>query len=112
MPTLDLPWPPSGLSPNVQMHWAARKEIKKKYKNDCFWLAKNRMPPINDGNIPIKLIFHPPTKRKFDLDNSIARMKSGLDGVAMAWGVNDFQFRPITATVGEIIKRGKVTIEY
>ena len=35
------------------------------------------------------LTFVPPNKRGFDLDNLLARMKSGLDGLADVLGVDD-----------------------
>lgn len=109
---LELPWPPSILSPNRIAHWRVKAKAKAKYKSDCYYLCKAHGHKIEDTgqNIPIKIIFHPPTKRSFDLDNRIAAMKSGIDGVAEALGVNDKRFKPMAADIGEVIKGGKVVL--
>lgn len=41
----------------------------------------------------LKITFYPPTKRKFDLDNCLARMKSGLDGLADVLCVDDSKWK-------------------
>jgi crossover junction endodeoxyribonuclease RusA len=40
----------------------------------------------------LRLTFYPPSRRQYDLDNCVAAMKSGLDGVADALQVNDHRF--------------------
>jgi crossover junction endodeoxyribonuclease RusA len=57
----------------------------------------------------LNIIFHPPDRRHRDLDNMLASIKSGLDGVADAWGVNDREFK-ISLSVGNVIKLGVVKI--
>lgn len=93
---ITLPFPPRTLSPNVSGHWASKATAKKKYKKDCFYLAKREHAKFSDGNIPLIIRFYPPDKRRYDLDNLLARIKHGLDGVAMAFGINDVRFQPIT----------------
>ena len=105
-----LPWPPSSLSPNKRLHWAQKVKIKNSYKMACYALAKQHIPIIPQGNIHLDIVFCPPTRRGFDLDNALASLKAGLDGVAEAWGVNDKMFRPITIDMGEVIKDGCVKI--
>jgi crossover junction endodeoxyribonuclease RusA len=87
-------------------------KAKKKHRADCFWSAKAagmpELPP--EGNIPLKVIFHPPLNRAWDLDNLVATMKAGFDGLADAWGVNDSRFRFSSLTIGEKIKPGSVKI--
>lgn len=56
------------------------------------------------------IIFHPPSARGFDLDNALASIKSGLDGIAESWGVNDKMFRPITIDFGDKVDNGHVSI--
>ncbi len=108
---LTLPWPPSILNPNRIAHWAQKSKVKAKYKSDCYFLVKSQPPRIfKCGDIHLTLIFHPPTRRKFDMDNALAAMKSGLDGVALAWGINDCLFRPITIDSGEVVKGGSVEL--
>ena len=45
-----------------------------------------------EGPIHLDIEFVPPNKRAHDLDNCLAAIKAGLDGVADAWGVNDKRF--------------------
>ena len=37
----------------------------------------------------VSLVFVPPARRAYDLDNLLARMKSGLDGLVDVLGVDD-----------------------
>lgn len=107
---LTLPWPPSKLSPNQRLHFAVLAKEKAKYREACGWIAKTVKPDIGEGYIHLNIVFHPPQNRQYDMDNLLARMKSGLDGVCDAWGVNDKIFRPITINMGERVKDGKVVI--
>ena len=54
-----------------------------------------------DKSLPEKLhlhlVFHKPTKRHYDLDNLIARMKSGIDGVCDSLQINDKRFQSNSA---------------
>ena len=88
---LILPWPPVGLSPNSRLHWAKLAKLKKQYRAACAWTAKSQgaqaLPP--DARLHLALTFTPPTRRAFDLDNALARMKSGLDGLADVLSVDD-----------------------
>ena len=87
---LSLPWPPSALSPNGRMHWAKLAQAKRSYRSACYLtaVAQNARPVVAD-RLQVCLEFVPPTRRKYDLDNLLARMKSGLDGVADVLGVDD-----------------------
>jgi crossover junction endodeoxyribonuclease RusA len=106
---LELPWPPSSLSPNARKHWAAKMPVKNKYKLDCFYIATQNLHKYEMGKmLHISLVFHPPSNRRYDLDNLLSRMKSGLDGIAEAWKLNDAFFQPITIRFGETVKGGKV----
>lgn len=109
MTTLTLPWPPKELSPNHIAHWAKKAPIKKKYRETCGWLAKTLNIAIPEGPIEFTIIFHPPDKRNRDDDNIISSFKSGRDGLADGWGVNDRRFKP-TYTFGEPVKNGAVII--
>ncbi len=110
---VEIPWPPVELSPNYKnTYWTAKQSAKEKYRNDCFYVT--RATNITFGktiNIPLKITFHPKTKRFPDLDNCLSWAKYGLDSVAKAWGVNDKQFRPITLDFGDSVKNGKIIIE-
>jgi hypothetical protein len=56
------------------------------------------------------LFFYPPDKRHRDLDNMLASVKYGLDGIAEAWGINDRVFNRILIELGKPIKNGMVCI--
>lgn len=90
MQELTLPWPQSSLSPNARTHWAVLHKAKKAYREACAWTAKEQgATKIDAKALHLTLTFYPPSRRTFDLDNCLARMKSGLDGLADVLGVDD-----------------------
>jgi crossover junction endodeoxyribonuclease RusA len=90
---LTLPWPPRTLSPNAREHWAAVANAKKKYRLEAYLLAKqSKWDFPADGPIHLDIEFIPPNKRAHDLDNCLASIKAGLDGLADGWNVNDKRF--------------------
>lgn len=106
---ITLPWPPAKLSPNARGHWRTKENARTEYKKACFLIAG--IGPAVLGNIHLVVTFHPPTKAHRDLDNCLAAIKYGLDGVAERWGINDKLFRPITIDMGEPVKGGAVVIK-
>lgn len=108
---LTLPWPLPELSPNARAHHMAKARAAKAYKDACWILTKERCwAPDLDKYIHLKITFYPPSRRRMDLDNMLASIKHGLDGVAHAWGIDDSQFRPITVDVADKIG-GYITVE-
>jgi crossover junction endodeoxyribonuclease RusA len=97
---LILPYPPSELSPNKRLHWAAKTKIKNTEKQIGAALALAYKGKLY-GNIPLSLVFHAATKRSYDLDNALASCKAAIDGLAEGLGINDKQFRPIIIDRGE-----------
>ena len=110
---IDLPWPPKELSPNARVHWRTSAQKRAAYKESCFWLTKQASagwePRFCD--IPLTVTFVQPDMRKRDVDNMLASIKSALDGVATALGVNDRQFRPLTVDWKRGGKPGLVVVE-
>jgi crossover junction endodeoxyribonuclease RusA len=87
---LTLPWPPAGLSPNARHHWAKTAKLKKQYREACAWTAREQgAKPLQADKLHLSLTFHAPTRRAYDLDNALARMKAGLDGLADVLRVDD-----------------------
>lgn len=87
---VTLPWPPKELSPNARVHWASLAKAKKLYRGACAWQATAQgIKKANAGALHLTLTFHAPSRRAYDLDNAIARMKSGLDGLADVLRVDD-----------------------
>lgn len=98
-----LPWPGSALSPNGRTHWRVLAKAKARYRQQCAEHARTTggLPSVPAGAVvALEMVFHPPTRRGYDLDNLHARMKSGLDGLCDALGVNDRQFRPVLVDMG------------
>jgi len=93
-------------------HWKSTRKVKDDYRDACYWLAKNwakkNTPPKTQ--VRIDIIFHPPDKRPRDIDNMLSSIKHGIDGIALAWDVNDKIFRPMFLDIGEPVKNGAVKI--
>lgn len=88
--TIYLPWPPKELSPNTRLHWSKLARAKRLYRASCASEATGQgVCSTSAKKARISLVFTPPTKRAYDLDNLVARMKSGLDGLADAMGLDD-----------------------
>ena len=108
---ITLPWPPSALSPNQRLHWSKLARAKKAYRAECAWQAiAQGMKPIKAERLHVSLVFYPPNRRAFDLDNMLARMKSGLDGLADVLGVDDKHWSLSIARAEEIGGMVKVSI--
>jgi crossover junction endodeoxyribonuclease RusA len=112
---LVLPWPELDLSPNTASHWRVKAKAKALYRERCNYIAihspacqKARADLHNAKKARLTIEFYPPTARSYDLDNLLARMKSGLDGLADAWGYNDKIIKSIEVTAsglkGSLVK--------
>lgn len=108
---IDLPWPDKDLSPNTRIHFHKLAKAKKVYADQVGWAALGKNPHWTKEHMPIKLTFHPPARRHYDLDGLLSRCKAGLDQLAFMWKMNDKNFRPITIDFGEPVKDGKVVFE-
>lgn len=88
---ITLPWPPKGLSPNDRLHHQALAKLKKLYREECGWQCKVQGLKGLPGaeKVLVHVAFFPPRKGRRDLDNCLASIKSGLDGVADVLGVDD-----------------------
>lgn len=119
----DLPWPSAKLNPNRSMgkHWGSTTALRKQARADAAWMAKGAMMqrlleklPALDfgaGPVPLAITFIQPDRRARDRDNLLAALKSSLDGVADALGVNDSQFEPVTIRREYGAKPGSVRIQ-
>ena len=112
MTSVTLPWPDPRLSPNAREDRRAVAGIRKAQKDTAFWLAKQAgltFPHLNEG-LHVRVTFNPPDNRRRDLDNMLASVKSALDGIALATGVDDHKWG-LTLVRGEPVEGGAVTIE-
>ena len=91
MLSLTLPWPPKALSPNTRhSHWAQLANAKRRYRQACALTARSQgASRMESDDLALSMTFVPPNRHARDLDNCIAAMKSGLDGLADVFGVDD-----------------------
>lgn len=106
-------WPERALWQNARVHWAERSRAVKSHRHEANVLARRaglRKPPSDNPKITVT--FHPPDRRKRDLQNMPATVKGALDGLADAMGVDDSTFRVTFPTeFGEVVKGGCVVLE-
>lgn len=112
---VELPWPSTSLSPNARVHWSTRWKHVRQYRFRSSVLTQEvigaaTLPAWMRGQMDIRLEFCAPDRRKYDRDNLVARMKSGLDGIADALAIDDAQFRTLTALVNGTWPQGKVRV--
>lgn len=108
---LTFPWFPKELSPNSRTHWAKLASVKKSYRTEWWAIGQEaKKQPLRDGKVHLIIDFYPPSKRHYDLDNCLASIKSGLDGLADALQVDDKRFTLTIALKEEVMGYIKVTI--
>ncbi|WP_051419882.1 hypothetical protein [Paracoccus pantotrophus] len=110
---VQLPWPPSATSPNAsgQGKWRKKAGAAKGYKLACWALCEaEKIRPVDAVAVDVLVTFCPPSKRRYDLDNALARAKQGLDAVAEAIAVDDSHWRRITLERGEPCRDGAVIV--
>lgn len=108
--TVTLPWPDKRLHPNTRTDRRHTTAVRKEYRNTCWRMCKY-MANLDPALTHLDITFHPPDARRRDLDNMLGAIKYGLDGMAMALGVDDYDWS-LTIRRGEkdAEKQGKVVI--
>jgi crossover junction endodeoxyribonuclease RusA len=71
--------------------------------------AKGSLLPDQDYIVLVTAL--PPNKNRRDRDNVQAAIKSGFDGIAQAYKVDDSRFHPFTM-LGEARKGGDILLEF
>ena len=94
-----LPWPDKALSPNSRTHWAHKAKAAKRARSDAFHLTREagvdaRTFADYEGKLHLWIDCYAKTRNYPDADNVLASLKSALDGIADALGVNDSRFVP------------------
>jgi Holliday junction resolvase RusA-like endonuclease len=106
---LTFPWYPKELSPNSSCHFHVKAKKKAIYKELCYWTTKEANIPKSDYK-ELHIIFYKPNRRHMDLDNMLASIKSGLDGMCNALEMDDRCFKKITIEIAKDIG-GMINIE-
>ena len=99
---VTFPWYPKELSPNWSGHWATKAKQKAIYKDACFWLTKEAKVPCKEYS-ELHLMVKKPNRRHMDADNILASLKSGIDGMCLAIGIDDKCFKKIVIEIDESI---------
>ena len=94
---ISLPWPSFYLSPNCRSHWSVHWKYGRAFRGQARILTLEalkgkRVCPIGRSKVEVQMFFFPPRRGKYDEDNLIARMKTGIDGIASAIRVDDSRF--------------------
>lgn len=113
MNCIVLPWPPTATSPNAsgQGNWRKKSEAAASYKRTCWAICKEaKLTKLDLPQVDVTMIFNPPSARRYDLDNMLARTKQGLDAVSDAIGIDDSKWRTITLERGDVMPGGSVWV--
>jgi len=88
-------------------------KAKQTYRDSCFFDTKAQIIGTigAEGNVPVSIMFHPP-RNSGDIDNMLAALKSGIDGMCDALGINDKRLRPLTLDIGDKFPSGKIIITF
>ena len=113
MITIELPWPDKRLSPNARVHWREKAEVAGIARRDGGHLTIDAIATVVEwyqSGLPYKVLahytFHPPDKRKRDIDNALSSMKNSVDGVCSALGIDDECIKRTVLEWGEVVKPG------
>lgn len=91
-----LPWPNRLLSPNTRTHHMVRSRATRSYRAIANYLgSENRRKRLRDPALGVLPIV--PTRRRRDIDNVLASLKSALDGLTdNGWWDDDSSMESIT----------------
>jgi crossover junction endodeoxyribonuclease RusA len=98
--------------PNSRVDRRASAGTRRKYREAGAWACKAAgFRGVDWQRAHLLITFCPPDRRKRDLDNMLAAIKSGLDGVSDVLGVDDSVW-DLTIRRGCVVKAGEVQIEF
>lgn len=96
-------WPDSGLSPNARCHWARKAKLKAHYRAAS--AARTPAVRVQRGALRLEVLFRPVPRRMADMDNMLASIKAGIDGVCDTLQLNDARFRVVELSCDPAPKR-------
>lgn len=106
---LRMPWPPKELSPNSRKQHRYTTEQRANFKA-AWWAVFQESRHIKTTN-HLRLTFCPPCARRRDMDNMLASIKSGLDGLSTAVMTDDSNW-DFTLIRGPKEAHGAVYVEF
>ena len=110
MSEIVLPWPPRCLWPNSRVDRRAASGKRAQYRADgakATWAAGFSRLPWEQAHL--RITFCAPDGRRRDIDNLLAAIKSGLDGISDVIGIDDSRWS-MTIQRGDIVKGGAVHV--
>lgn len=114
MNELILPWPSRDLHPNSRVHWSKRSRAAKDARamSMLFALASGWKPGAvpTEGPLHLWIDGYPTDRRRRDADGLLSSLKSALDGISDALGVDDRRFVPHPWVKDEVRKGGEVRV--
>jgi len=91
--TVELQWPNSVLLPNSRAHWTAKAAASRSARTNAAWATRFAgISKLRLDSIKFNIVFHPPDKRRRDLDSMLSSIKPALDGIADVIGIDDSNF--------------------
>lgn len=96
MHLVTLDWPAQTSSMNSRGHWSKKAATQKAQKHAAAIFARDLPKCRQAGNIPIRIVFWFPDRRRRDADNLLSSIKTSLDAIATQIGVDDSKFWPVT----------------
>jgi crossover junction endodeoxyribonuclease RusA len=97
-----LPYPDKALWPNGRAHWAVKAREVKKHRQWAAIATKAARIRLGDSPIPVHIICHPKGRGPApDRDGIVSAVKSYIDGIADALGINDRHFAAPTVEIGD-----------
>jgi len=107
-----LPWPDRALSPNAsKRHWRSKQAAKVAARDEGFTIASQAQGIIVPcGPLQLNIVFHPPNCIKRDIDNCFSSLKAHIDGICLAFMIDDAQFRRVVLEWGDVVEGGRVIV--
>lgn len=109
---IRMTWPEKALWQNRPSHWAKKAKAVKGYRTEAWAKALEQSVRQIKSDPVLRFSFHPPDRRRRDLQNMPATQKAAIDGIADALGMDDQHFRIEWPTEwAEPVEGGCVIIE-
>lgn len=113
MNELILPWPARQLHPNARTHWAVKAKAAKAARATAHTLAAAagwKRLHLPDGRLHLWIDAYAPDRRRRDIDGVLSSLKSAIDGIADALGIDDHRFVPHPYLHDEPRKYGEIRV--
>lgn len=109
---IQLSWPPRELHPNARAHFHAKARATKAYRLSACYTAMAEGPILEKKvGLICEVHFYPPDRRRRDADGMLSSVKAGIDGIADAYQINDYELNPLIIWRHDPVKGGKVVVK-